>query len=166
MWHIKSMCCEEPDATMMSEWPIYICCAMTRWPPFPVNYVSWFPCELQGKAVSLTESPYSSRLLEWGNWTLPSSCVARSRGSSLEVSQLVYTSDLSQSASLWLILHCSSQERRFPLRSSSRFKQWAWVSVIYSLLSLSWIAEPMRRHLLLVGGIFQSNLKQFKAATH
>ena len=24
MWHIKSMCCEEPDATMMSEWPIYI----------------------------------------------------------------------------------------------------------------------------------------------
>ena len=24
MWHIKSMCCEEPDAAMMSEWPIYI----------------------------------------------------------------------------------------------------------------------------------------------
>ena len=24
MWHIKSMCCKEPDATMMSEWPIYI----------------------------------------------------------------------------------------------------------------------------------------------
>ena len=24
MWHIKSMCCEEPDTAMMSEWPIYI----------------------------------------------------------------------------------------------------------------------------------------------
>ena len=44
-------------------------------------------------------------------------------GSSLEVSQLVYTSDLSQSAALRLILHCSSQKRRLPLRSSSHFKQ-------------------------------------------
>ena len=41
-----------------------ICHAMTRRPPFPVNYVSWFPSELQGKAVPLTKSPYSSRLLE------------------------------------------------------------------------------------------------------
>ena len=24
MWHIKSMCYKEPDAAMMSEWPIYI----------------------------------------------------------------------------------------------------------------------------------------------
>ena len=24
MWYIKSMCCEEPDAAIMSEWPIYI----------------------------------------------------------------------------------------------------------------------------------------------
>ena len=24
MWHIKSTCYEEPDAAMMSEWPIYI----------------------------------------------------------------------------------------------------------------------------------------------
>ena len=44
-------------------------------------------------------------------------------GSSLEVSQLVYTSGLYQSVALWLILHCSSQERRLPLRSSSHFKQ-------------------------------------------
>ena len=26
----------------------------------PVNYMSWFPSELRGKAVPLTESPYSS----------------------------------------------------------------------------------------------------------
>ena len=44
-------------------------------------------------------------------------------GSSLEVSQLVYTSGLYQSVALRLILHCSSQERRLPLRSSSRSKQ-------------------------------------------
>ena len=24
VWHIKSMCCIEPDAAIMSEWPIYI----------------------------------------------------------------------------------------------------------------------------------------------
>ena len=39
---------------------INICHAMARLPPFPVNYVSWFPSELQGKAVPSTESPYSS----------------------------------------------------------------------------------------------------------
>ena len=48
-------------------------------------------------------------------------CVCTS-GASLEVSQLVYTLGLSQSAALRLILHCSSQERRLPLRSSSCFK--------------------------------------------
>ena len=36
-------------------------------------------------------------------------------GVSLEVSQLVYTSDLSQSAALRLSPHCSSQARRLPL---------------------------------------------------
>ena len=41
-----------------------ICHATTRRPPFPMNYVSWFPSELRGKAVPLTESPYSSRLSE------------------------------------------------------------------------------------------------------
>ena len=44
-------------------------------------------------------------------------------GSSLEGSQLVYTSGLYQSAALQLILHCGSQEGRFPLRFSSHFKQ-------------------------------------------
>ena len=37
-----------------------ICHATARQPPFPVNYVSWFPSELRGKAVPLTESLYSS----------------------------------------------------------------------------------------------------------
>ena len=41
---------------------IYICHATARWPPFPVNYTSWFPSEHQGKAVPSTESPYSSRV--------------------------------------------------------------------------------------------------------
>ena len=44
-------------------------------------------------------------------------------GSSLEGSQLVYTSGLYQSAALRQILHCGSQEGRLPLRSSSHFKQ-------------------------------------------
>ena len=138
---------------------------MARWPPFPMNYMSWFPSKLRGKAVPSTESPYSSRLSERDNRTPPSCCMAKSRpirsfpplspgwpqpirdfpaiepgtlqhhntksykkrcactsGSSLEVSQLVYTSDLSQLAALRLILHCSPQERRLPLRSSSCFK--------------------------------------------
>ena len=38
----------------------YLCHATARRPPFPFNYVSWFPSELQGKAVPLTESLYSS----------------------------------------------------------------------------------------------------------
>ena len=38
----------------------YICRATTRRPPFPVNYVSWFPSELRGKAVPSIESPYPS----------------------------------------------------------------------------------------------------------
>ena len=42
----------------------HICCAIARWPPFPVNYVSWFPSKLQGKAVPSTESPYSSQASE------------------------------------------------------------------------------------------------------
>ena len=25
----------------------------TRWPPFPVDYVSWFPSELQGKSSAI-----------------------------------------------------------------------------------------------------------------
>ena len=41
-----------------------ICRATARRPPFPVNCVSWFPSELRGKAVPLTESPYSSRVSE------------------------------------------------------------------------------------------------------
>ena len=44
-------------------------------------------------------------------------------GSSLEGSQLVYTSGLYQSVALRLILHCGSQEGRLPFRSSSCFKQ-------------------------------------------
>ena len=58
---------------------IDICRAMTRRPPFPVNYASWFPSELRGKAVPSIESPYSSRLSERSNRTLPSCCTARSR---------------------------------------------------------------------------------------
>ena len=58
---------------------IYICCAMARRPPFPMNYVSWFPSELRGKAVPSTESPYSSRLLERDNQTLPFCHVAKSQ---------------------------------------------------------------------------------------
>ena len=132
----------------------------------PVNYVSWFPSELRGKAVPSTESPYLSQLLERGiehcplvTWqglgqseafppfsagqpqpirdfptiepcmlqchntkSYKKRCACTS-GSSLEVSQLVYTSGLSQSVALRLILHCSSQKRRLPLRFSSRFKQ-------------------------------------------
>ena len=42
----------------------YICHATARQPPFPVNYMSWFTSELQGKAVPSTESPYSSRVSE------------------------------------------------------------------------------------------------------
>ena len=41
---------------------VNICHAIARWPPLPVNYMSWFPSELRGKAVSLTESLYSSRV--------------------------------------------------------------------------------------------------------
>ena len=37
-----------------------MCCATARQPPFPVNYVSWFPSKFRGKVVPLTESPYSS----------------------------------------------------------------------------------------------------------
>ena len=44
-------------------------------------------------------------------------------GTSLEGSQLVYTSGLYQSVALRLILHCGSQEGRLSLRSSSHFKQ-------------------------------------------
>ena len=36
-----------------------ICHATARRPPFPVNYLRWFPSELRGKAVPLTESLYS-----------------------------------------------------------------------------------------------------------
>ena len=36
-----------------------ICHATARWPPFPVNYMSWFPSALRGKAVPLTKLPYS-----------------------------------------------------------------------------------------------------------
>ena len=31
------------------------CHATARWPPFPVNYVSWFLSKLQGKAVPLVK---------------------------------------------------------------------------------------------------------------
>ena len=41
----------------------------------------------------------------------------------LEVSLLVYTLGLTQSAALQLSPHCSSQERRLPLRLSICFKQ-------------------------------------------
>ena len=139
---------------------------MTRWPPFPVNYVSWFPSELQGKAVPSTKSParvnYQSEVIKhrplvtWqglgqseafppfrvgrpqpirdfpaiepgtlqrhNTKSYKKRCACTSR-SSLEVSQLVYTSGLYQSAALRLILHCSSQEGRLSLRSSSHFKQ-------------------------------------------
>ena len=56
-----------------------ICRATARRPPFPVNYVSWFPSELGGKAVPSTESPYSSQLSERDNRTPPSCHVAKSR---------------------------------------------------------------------------------------
>ena len=143
-----------------------ICRATTRRPPFPVNYVSWFPSELRGKTVPSTKSrtrvDYQSEVIKhhllvtwqslsqsesfppfkagWpqpirdfpaiepstlqchNNKTYKKRCVCTS-GSSLEGSQLVYTSGLYQSVALRLILHCGSQEGRLPLRSSSRFKQ-------------------------------------------
>ena len=47
---------------------------------------------------------------------------AATSGSHEEVSQLVYTSDLSQLVALPLSQYCSSQERRLPLRFGSHFK--------------------------------------------
>ena len=58
--------------------PQGICHATARWPPFPVNYMSWFPSELRGKAVPLTESPYSSQVSEQDNRTPPSCHMVKS----------------------------------------------------------------------------------------
>ena len=47
---------------------VCICHAMARRPPFPVNYMSWFPSELQGKAVPSmshrTQVDYWSEVIE------------------------------------------------------------------------------------------------------
>ena len=54
------------------------CRAMAKWPPFPMNYMNWFPSELRGKAVPSTESLYSSQLSERDNRTPPSCRMAKS----------------------------------------------------------------------------------------
>ena len=57
----------------------HICHATARQPPFPVNYMSWFPSKLRGKAVPSTESPYSGQVSERDNRTLPSCHMAKSQ---------------------------------------------------------------------------------------
>ena len=98
-----------------------------RTPPFchvaKSRPIRSFPAIKPGMASAnqtfLPLSPVRSNVITPKSYKKRCACTS---GVSLEVPQLVYTSDLSQSVALQLILHCSSQERRLPLRSSSHFK--------------------------------------------